>query len=144
MEKKLLGVLVGLARATDGNEHFITPELTELIIEAMAATLPHVSSEDELNALYSRAVEAKKAIVPNCFLCDTPCGRTCDFDLNELNAAPAKVREEKMRMFSLAQSTAASGKEVDPSLLYDVLYLMGMDMDTPEYLMPMIQKLECI
>ncbi len=38
-EQLLLGELIGLARATDGNEHLITDELTGIIQEILIRTI---------------------------------------------------------------------------------------------------------
>lgn len=141
MKNKLLGVLVGLARVTDGNEHFITPELTALITDVLKA-LQSGAENDVLENLYLDALAIKKAMVPNCFLCDNPCGRTSDFNISELDAAPLEVRDQKYRMLILLQEAVVSGKVLSPTLIYDALYLYGMEMDTAEYLMKTINSLE--
>ena len=137
---KLMGVLVGIARATDGNEHLITPELTAFVAAAMA--LDEDAEEQELNSWIQRALEAKRNLVPNCFLCDNPCGRTSDLDPAQLDQESNAVKEAKRTLFALARKAAASGAADSSFLLYDVLYLLGMEMDTTEYLLPVIEKLK--
>lgn len=137
---KLIGVLVGIARATDGNEHLITPELTAFVADAMV--LGAYAEEEELNSWLQSALEVKRNLVPNCFLCDNPCGRTGDLDPAQLVRESSTVKEAKRTLFSLARRAAASGCTDSSFLLFDALYLLGMEMETTEYLLPVMEKLK--
>ena len=139
---KLTGALIGLVRVTDGNEHFITPELTTFIETCLTACYTEHTDSDRLRLLLSQCMEMKRAMVPNCFVCDHPCGRTSDYDMGRLAEAKQSVREKKLRLLQLLQETLANGNGIDPEIMYDGLYLIGMDMDDTQYLMPVIAKLE--
>ena len=137
----LIGTLVGIARATDGNDHLITPEVTEFLRQALIACRPDSGVDDgALTQLQKRAVAVKREMVPNCFLCDNPCGRTSDFDMASLTLEPPQVRERKQYLLQLAQRSAENSSAA--LLLYDALYLIGMEMDTVDYLLPTIEKLK--
>ena len=47
----MTGALIGLARATDGNEHLISQASTAVIVEGLSATLPAFVSSNVLNFL---------------------------------------------------------------------------------------------
>ena len=146
MEKlcdKLTGALIGLVRVTDGNEHFITAELTALVSACLAACYPENQANPErLRILLTQCMEMKRAMVPNCFVCDHPCGRTSDYDMEMLVETKQSVREMKLRLLHLLQEKMANGNGIDPEVMYDGLYLIGMDMDDTQYLMPVLSKLE--
>ena len=75
--KELIGKLIGLARATEGNEHLIRESLFTLI----RASLSQDIDDKELIKLCD---EEKKYLVPDCFSCMCPCGRTSDYDIEEI------------------------------------------------------------
>ena len=43
LQDQLTGALIGLARATEGNEHFINSETDHLVIEGLFATITNVN-----------------------------------------------------------------------------------------------------
>jgi len=71
--KKLLGELVGVARATEGNEHLISESVTGIVTVLLAA---NVLTEGQYTVYSSKIHGAKRKMVPDCFLCARPCGRT--------------------------------------------------------------------
>ena len=119
MEKDiLLSKLIGLARATDGSEHLITPGATALIRECLAAMGDNVSVE----GLADKVTQAKRSMVPDCFLCANPCGRTEDYDAHFLQTAPEPLRSLKQALLSrLLAGTVAD------SSLYRSLIALGME-----------------
>lgn len=141
LQKKLMGALIGLSRAVDGNEHLISPSSTALVIDALAAER---ANETTLRELRIRAEEEKRKMVPNCFLCANPCGRTSDFDLNELDHADAEVRGLKYQILSRIRTLAASKVSYDPILLYQALVVIGMDDYNADDLLPILRNIESI
>ncbi len=93
MNEQLLSALIGLARATEGNEELVTEETGRLLFQGLSLVL----AENEENAvakapgaeahrmseLLANIREEKKRLVPNCFDCASPCGRTADYDMWE-------------------------------------------------------------
>jgi hydroxylamine reductase len=47
IQDKLTGALIGLARATEGNEHQIQQSSHQLVLEGLFATLTNVNFDDE-------------------------------------------------------------------------------------------------
>lgn len=128
LQEKLIGELIGLARATDGNEHLITPSSTSVVIECLTA-------EHDFGSLMARVEEEKRKMVPNCFLCACPCGRNNAYDLAGLKNADDSVREWKEEILRLIRKLAASKpdrKKADQ--LYLGLIVIGMDELGPEEL----------
>lgn len=125
---RLIGELIGIARATDGNEHLISARSTALLREALSVSL---NGEAELRAYLSRAEEVKRAMVPDCFLCANPCGRTAAFDLSELESLNSEECEAKQRiLIGLINSNPATPE----TALYRGLIALGMEGLSPDAL----------
>lgn len=129
----LMGELIGLARATDGNEHLITPSATEVIRVCLHAA--HTTTGD-ISCLQERILEEKRKMVPNCFVCANPCGRTSAFDFSELPAGP--IRALKL---TLLDALCAAADSVPEPILYRDLVIIGIPDYTEEDLIPMIREL---
>ena len=94
LQDKLTGALIGLARATDGNEPFDTTYDT--ILEGLFATITNVNFDDDsIEKLISRAHKEKEKLVPLCSSCATPCPRNNDYDLTQLWSANEDIRSLK-------------------------------------------------
>ena len=131
-EEKLLGELVGLSRATDGNEHLITASVTDIVAEILRAD---VCSEPQY-AVYSRKIDAaKREMVPDCFLCANPCGRTAALDLKTLEREPRQVQEAKFAILDRIRILSASERSRQTDLkLYRGLVILGLEGYSPEEL----------
>ncbi len=128
-EEKLLGQLVGLARATDGNEHLITEAVTEIIAEILRA---NVSGEAQYVAYSDKIDAAKRKMVPDCFHCANPCGRTAALDLKTLEREPPHLRETKLAILDEIRTLAGSVRNQERDLkLYRGLVLLGMEGYSP-------------
>ncbi len=147
IQDRLTGALIGIARASSGNTHLITPDITALIVESLFATLTNVNFDnDSLNALLDRAREAKQSMVPDCLSCVNSCGRTDDYDLSNLWNAEEDIRSLKSLILFGIRGVAAyayhaailgyHSKEVE-DFLYRALYVIGEDM-TMEQLLPVV------
>ena len=121
LKDRLLGELIGLARATDGSEHLITPETTAAVRSCLAAS---PENEAELAEQLQTVERCKRAMVPDCFLCANPCGRTSAFDLRELAREPNDVRAAKERII-----TALCGRpaQIPEPLVYRGLIALGIE-----------------
>ena len=137
LQDRLTGALIGLARATDGNEHLINPGATDLIIEGLFATLTNVNFDnDALTALLARVEEEKRKMVPDCFTCASPCGKNFDYDMEDLWNADADIRSLKSLILFGIRGVAAYAyhaavlgchdEDVD-RFLYKALIVIGMD-----------------
>ena len=88
-EEKLLGELVGLARATEGNEHLITEPVTQIIADILRA---NIQNEAQYTAFSAQIDAAKREMVPDCFQCANPCGRTAALDLKTLEGESRQIQ----------------------------------------------------
>lgn len=137
LQDKLTGALIGLARSTEGNEAFVTPEINKLVIEALFATLTNVNfNDEELNRLIERVYEAKMHLVPECSHCVNACGRNDDYDLELIWNDEEDVRSLKSLILFGIRGLAAYAyhaeileyrdKEI-PDFLYKALFAIGME-----------------
>lgn len=96
MQDKLTGALIGLALSAQGNEDILTRETYDIIIEGLFATLTNVSFDDAAIAnLIDKVHREKQRIVPDCFSCQSRCGRTDDYDMERLWTAHEDIRSLK-------------------------------------------------
>lgn len=151
---RLIGVLIGLARATDGNEHLISESSTAVIVDCLSAMHNNVVfDEAALERYLHRVSEEKRKMVPNCFTCAAPCGRTAAYDLQMLQAADPEIREMKMRLLGSICRIAADIRNASvmgcddadaENVIYKALIVIGMDDYTTEDLLPIMQEVSVI
>lgn len=95
LQDRLTGALIGLARASAGNEDKITDATDHLILEGLFATITNVNFDDaSLNALIQRAGAEKKRIVSRCAEHAAPDGQD-DYDMRNLWTDAEDVRSLK-------------------------------------------------
>jgi hydroxylamine reductase len=96
LQDKLTGALIGLARATEGNEDLVTADTHKLVLEALFTTITNVNFNNEtINALIERVDAEKERLVPRCYSCASACGRNDDYDMNMLWEADEDIRSLK-------------------------------------------------
>lgn len=152
LSEKLMGALIGLARATEGNDHMVSDSTAAVVVEGLRATLEREQAEaDALQALIKRADEEKRKLVPSCYQCAAPCGRTNDYDMGKLQHAKEEIRTLKLRLLdiirdaaNLACQAAAQGRKEKRvySFLYKALFAIGMDDWGSEELLSILQEAE--
>ena len=137
-EEMLLGELVGLARATDGNEHLITQAVTEMIAEVLRA---NVRSESGYHAYSGKIDAAKREMVPDCFLCANPCGRTSALDLKNLKGESQQIQETKLAILSKIRTISCAERSQDDDLkLYRGMVILGLEGYSPEELTALFES----
>lgn len=133
-QNRLVGALIGLSRAVDNNEHLITPDTNAALLRALTAATP-AEAEAALTALQQQ----KRLLVPNCFDCASPCGRTADCDFPALlNAAP-DARAARLSLLDILRALARAQSTPDPAacaFLYRALFALGTETYTPANLQP--------
>ena len=152
LQDQLTGALIGLARAVDGSEHLMSDALTQLILEGLFCTQPNANTDaPALEALIGRALEQNRQMVPNCFTCAMPCGRTEDYDLNRLYNAQGENRSLRTQILTDLRSMAAYahpawtlGARDDRvnRFLYKALVVIGRDDWDSPLLMPTVLEAE--
>ena len=76
LQDKLTGALIGLARATEGNEHLVTEATDRLVMEGLFTAITNVNFNNEtLGILIDKIEEETERLVPRCTVCESPCGR---------------------------------------------------------------------
>ena len=143
LKNQLIGALIGLARATEGNDHMITDSTYDTLVEGLL-TVSNAGNMDTaaLLAMTQRVTAENQKLVPECFRCACPCGRTFDYDMGNLQNAEAPIRDLKLRILACCCSLAQRGTKDLSSLLYWALYAVGMDDWEEEDLLPIYQELK--
>lgn len=108
LQDEVTGALIGLARAINGNEDLITPDTDRLVTEALFACVTNVDFDNNvLRDILQRIRDEKNRFVPNCSSCMSRCGRTDDYDMNELWNADEDIRSLKSLILFGIRGTAA-------------------------------------
>lgn len=137
---KLLGALVGLARATTSEPK--TDDTDEVLNAGLRLLAQPDVPEEKLQRMLSIVHTEKHRVAPNCAACAMPCGNTNDYNLARLWNAPQDVRALKLRMLAaairLAQQRPAGDKQ---TAVYRVLFTLAEDWDEA-LLLPAAQQAE--
>ena len=108
LQDALTGVLIGIARAVDGNEHLISDSTDQIIREGLAAALPNAEPEAaSLSALLQRAEDEKRKLIPHCYECAAPCGKNDNYDMRRLQGLDADICSLKLLLLCGIRSMAA-------------------------------------
>lgn len=157
MNERLLSVLIGLARATEGNEELVTEETRYLLFQGLsmlyAASLEEDGTEDtctkahQLTELLAGIRKEKKRLVPNCFDCASPCGRTADYDMREFWDAEKECIQIKSFLVRLlaekAEEVILQGKSnaEQAEVYFEALVVLGWN-GSRESLLRIQKKIE--
>ncbi len=144
MKEKLLGAVIGLARATENNEDLITSNTDKLLVEGLIASLPNSDCSDaDLESLYTNIMTEKQRIIPSCFTCAFPCGRTDNYNMQELWDMDENLRALKLKLLlgiqylAMAENRSAEATQY----LYKALILFGIYWDE-EGMVPILDDLD--
>lgn len=150
LQDQLTGALIGIARAVDGNEYLISSSTDKIMREGLAAALlgAHMGN-DSLSALIRRAEDEKRKLIPHCYECASPCGRTSNYDIRRLCTADEDICSLKLlilcgirTMAAYACRAAAMGctdYEVN-RFFYQALYAIGDESFGLQELLPVAMK----
>lgn len=110
LKMKLFGALVGLARASEEKE-LLNSSADAMIRGLIMAcggdgtgehdAAEQVLTQEQADAMIARLHEEKYRMSPDCATCQCPCGRTDDYDMNEVLFASEKLRDAKLTLFEL-------------------------------------------
>ena len=129
MNGEVLSALVALARATEGNEWNITADTRGLITEAIN------DDGENTESLLKRIEDERKRLVPDCFHCASPCGRTAPYDLEGLINADEETKKAKQILLSSLKEVSGKGDD----LIFRVLYAIGRDDWSAEELLQVLK-----
>ena len=148
LQDELTGALIGLARATEGNEQFVTEEVNQLVLEGLFTTITNVNFNDEtLKLLIDKIEDTKKKLVPNCFTCSDSCGRNNNFDMNTLWTTDEDIRSLKslilfgirgMAAYAYHASVLGYTDETISKFFYKALFAIGMKDWGMDKLLPIV------
>ena len=148
LQDELTGALIGLARAAEGNEHLVTEEMNQLVLEGLFTTITNVSFNDEtLKLLINKIEDTKKKLVPNCFTCSGSCGKNNNFDMNTLWTTDEDVRSLKslilfgirgMAAYAYHASVLGYTDETISKFFYKALFAIGMKDWGMDKLLPIV------
>lgn len=141
MEQNLLdeltGALVGLAKSTYGNEHLVSDSTTAVLLEGLLKTAANPDCcDDSLSKMIERVTEEKRKLVPNCFYCVSPCGKTTDYDMKKIWNADKNIYALKSSILFGIRELAAYAYHAfklghqDPEInqfFCKALFAIGMD-----------------
>lgn len=140
LQRQLLGKLIGLARAMEGNEDLVSDSTTIVIREGLLAALAEESKDDTLSALAERVTDEKRKLIPNCFYCTSPCGRNDDYDPEKLKDEEVCIRDLKLSILSGLHDLAAA-PDTREDTVCKALVAIGIDGLSEGYLRSVLQEL---
>ena len=148
LQDELTGALIGLARATEGNEQLVTEEMNQLVLEGLFTTITNVNFNDEtLKLLIDKIEDTKKKLVPNCFTCSDSCGRNNNFDMSTLWTTDEDIRSLKslilfgirgMAAYAYHASELGYTDETISKFFYKALFAIGMKDWGMDKLLPIV------
>lgn len=148
LQDELTGALIGLARATEGNEQLVTEEMNQLVLEGLFTTITNVNFNDEtLKLLIDKIEDTKKKLVPNCFTCSDSCGRNNDFDMSTLWTTDEDIRSLKslilfgirgMAAYAYHASVLGYTDETISKFFYKALFAIGIKDWGMDKLLPIV------
>ena len=151
LQDKLTGALIGLVRSIDGNEDLITEETNQLILEGLFTTITNATfSDDTILPIIDKIKKEKQRLVPNCFYCTASCGRTDDYNMEELWNAKEEIRILKSNILFGIRGIATYAyhamvlgykDETVYRFFYRALFAIGMDWGKEE-LLPIVLEVK--
>ena len=148
LQDELTGALIGLAHVADTNPP--TDSTHQVVIEGLFTTLTNVNFNDETIRQQIEAVHREKAaLAPGCCACASPCGRSDDYDMQQIWNAGEDVRSLKSLLLFGMKGMAAyayharvlgySDDKVN-RFFYEGLFALGEDWGMDQ-LLPLVMKL---
>ena len=148
LQDRLTGALIGLARATENNEHLVVDSTNQLFLEGLFATLTNVNFEPErFFRLLDWCEVEKRRLVGNCYTCGSPCGRNEEYDLENLWNADEDSRSLRSLILFGIRGVAAYAYHAwvlgykDDSIykfIHKALFAVGRDDWGQEQLLPIV------
>lgn len=125
LKNKMLGDLIGLARATDGSEHLINPDATALIRVCLGT---YDRGEGDFEELITQIDFVKRQMIPDCYLCANPCGKTSPFNMEKLKSEPDDLQQKKQLLLqSLCRNHTKCVDNTVEKLFYQGLIALGIE-----------------
>ena len=146
LQDELTGALIGLARAADGSE-LAGLQTWRLMIDGLFTTVTNVNfNAATIRELIDRVHAEHDRLVPDCAVCGSPCGRSADYDMQQLWNANEDIRSLKSLilfgirgMAAYAHHAMVLGYEDEElnRFFARALFTVGEDLDM-EQLLPVV------
>ena len=95
LQDELTGALIGLARAVGGAET-ISQSTGQVIIEGLFTTVTNVNFDNaSIENMIQKVRAEKERLVPDCSKCQSSCGKTDEYDMQQLWNANEDIRSLK-------------------------------------------------
>ena len=150
LQDRLTGALIGLARATEGNEDRVADSTNQLFLEGLFATLTNVNFDQEtFYRMLDWADVEKRRLVGNCYECASPCGRNEDYEMENLWNADEDSRSLRSLILFGIRGVAAYAYHAwvlgykDDSIykfIHKALFAVGRDDWGMDLLLPIVME----
>ena len=139
MDILLIGALIGLARATEGNEELISSSTIDILFKS----LQNIENNNTTNLLEEIEKEKKK-LIPLCYSCQTNCGRNDAYDFNIVINNENNISKLKLEILNqIVKISKTNNKNTYTyTLLFNSLFILGIDNINEDYLLPTLNKLK--
>ena len=95
LQDELTGALISLARAVDGSTA-ISKRTGQIIIEGLFTTVTNVNFDNaSIENMIQKVRAEKERLVPDCSKCQSPCGKTDEYDMQQLWDTNEDIRSLK-------------------------------------------------
>lgn len=142
LQDKLTGALIGLARATFGNEYNVSASTDKITMEGLFTTITNVNFNNEtISKMIQRVEEEKKKL--------SSCGKTDDYDMKNLWNTDEDIRSLKSLILFGIRGMAAYAYHASVlgytdadvnKFFYKALFAIGMDDWGMEELLPIVME----
>lgn len=96
----LIGALIGLARATDGNVNRPTLSTHKAMLSGMRIALHKTEASKEIDECIQSLHCEKEKLVARCSKCKHPCGRNDDYDISDISKSNPELSTIKHKLMS--------------------------------------------
>ena len=95
LQDELTGALIGLARAVDSTTA-VSKKTSQVIIEGLFTTVTNVNFDNaSIESMIQKVRAEKERLAPDCSECQSPCGKTDEYDMQQLWNADEDIRSLK-------------------------------------------------
>ena len=139
LQDELTGALIGLARAVDSTTN-VSKKTSQVIIEGLFTTVTNVNFDNaSIESMIQKVRAEKERLAPDCSKCQSPCGKTDEYDMQQLWNADEDTRSLKSLilfgirgMAAYAYHAAVLGHEDDEVNLFfcEALFKIGYEENT--------------
>lgn len=129
---KIFSSLTGLVRSIEGNEDLISQDTIRMIQDSLVTIGQGEADENVTQYLVSVLEKEKHRLAPDCATCMNHCGRTDNWNPDNLDSCSEEVRELKLQLISLSIRLAKEKKNI--MLIIRMIYAVGQDAVTKGFL----------